>query len=799
MHIHRLIKVLHTLKMKTSLLDIALLLIFSLLPFWNIGFSGTWQAFDQGFPYFPFENLQDKLYLWNYPSESCGVSGLIFISGLPGIAINAGLAFLGLPPNIIQRLLLLFFTFLTGWSMYYLICTLFHFENEAIKRVAGITAGISYIINPFTTFWMTLGVYPIGTLFAVPLLLAFIHKGFETSKVRGSWVKYALLASFLTLFVGGNPELLLILSFLPVTYIISVIIIDLCSKLFQNLLNHLKFIGLFILVSLMLNAYWLIPTVYVVSQGYQLIPETHVQIERLESFANRPLPFIQILRLHIFRFQSDYPPYPLGLWITSLPIIALDLMLFCSSIIVLLLRPKDKFVTFFVIVTVLAIGLANGILPPLGSLYLWLVNNVPLFSILTDPNKFLYLAIIGYSTLIGIFASEIFKRLSTWKIMFIFEKANGSSVTLMPSSPKVMPKIFVCALIFLILVRSYPLLSGNLYGWLAPIDIPNYYLEARNWLKNEGSNFRVAKVPLPPPGLSPHYTWLPDGYSISISVLWSIVRFNVPVMDNNYQQIATVINSLILDNKTEYLGKAISLWNVKYVIVANDLVDASTRKRINIENINLILSRQRDLKPVKIFGELTFYENLAYSDDLIYGASTYLVLPKQTIWDKYLALCDKQDFHPAKFVLFSSDDVPTVLQNSSKIIEINDQVLNKWNIKDTDHELPIINYEKINPTKYIVHINTEEPFVLILSERYDHLWRAVINGTDRELPHFIANFYANGWFINNTGQYEVILEYSPQKNLDIGLLVSTLTVINSTGFLMVIFVKKYLRSFLHRH
>jgi hypothetical protein len=86
----------------------------------------------------------------------------------------------------------------------------------------------------------------------------------------------------------------------------------------------------------------------------------------------------------------------------------------------------------------------------------------------------------------------------------------------------------------------------------------------------------------------------------------------------------------------------------------------------------------------------------------------------------------------------------------------------------------LLTYEEINPTRYIIHVNTSEPFYLIFDESYSNSWVAYIG--EQQIPvHFIANGFANGWYINKTGTYTITLEFRPQKLFYIGSVISIIT------------------------
>lgn len=83
-------------------------------------------------------------------------------------------------------------------------------------------------------------------------------------------------------------------------------------------------------------------------------------------------------------------------------------------------------------------------------------------------------------------------------------------------------------------------------------------------------------------------------------------------------------------------------------------------------------------------------------------------------------------------------------------------------------------FTKENPTKYTVHVNASEPFFLIFSESYNANWAAYINGEEIK-DHFMANGYANAWYINKTGSFDITLEFWPQRLFSIGVAISLAT------------------------
>lgn len=103
-----------------------------------------------------------------------------------------------------------------------------------------------------------------------------------------------------------------------------------------------------------------------------------------------------------------------------------------------------------------------------------------------------------------------------------------------------------------------------------------------------------------------------------------------------------------------------------------------------------------------------------------------------------------------------------------------------------------IEMKKINSTKYRINVSgAATPFLLVFSELYDSNWKAYLEGYPiSDDKHFLLNGYANGWWINKTGDFDIILEFLPQRLLYWGSLVSIITIILTSGY----FALKYSRN-----
>jgi hypothetical protein len=85
----------------------------------------------------------------------------------------------------------------------------------------------------------------------------------------------------------------------------------------------------------------------------------------------------------------------------------------------------------------------------------------------------------------------------------------------------------------------------------------------------------------------------------------------------------------------------------------------------------------------------------------------------------------------------------------------------------------LLEYTKIDPTKYTAKINATKPFMLSFAESYDPLWVARVNGhKTRSIPLYSV---INGFWIEETGPLDITIEYEPQRWFYMGSAISVTT------------------------
>lgn len=89
-----------------------------------------------------------------------------------------------------------------------------------------------------------------------------------------------------------------------------------------------------------------------------------------------------------------------------------------------------------------------------------------------------------------------------------------------------------------------------------------------------------------------------------------------------------------------------------------------------------------------------------------------------------------------------------------------------------------VSFTKENPTAYSGKINLASPGFLIFNETFHPGWQLKLESPDGSKispsQKFLANLYANAWYIEETGDYNFKLEFAPEKNIRKGFMISVL-------------------------
>jgi hypothetical protein len=99
-----------------------------------------------------------------------------------------------------------------------------------------------------------------------------------------------------------------------------------------------------------------------------------------------------------------------------------------------------------------------------------------------------------------------------------------------------------------------------------------------------------------------------------------------------------------------------------------------------------------------------------------------------------------------------------------------------------DSPARVTSWNEVNATKYEVRVNAQSPFMLAFAEAYDPLWVAKVNGKEyRSLPLYSVT---NGFWMEDTGELDIIIEYKPQRWFYYGAGISVASLLSALGYVV---------------
>ena len=204
--------------------------------------------------------------------------------------------------------------------------------------------------------------------------------------------------------------------------------------------------------------------------------------------------------------------------------------------------------------------------------------------------------------------------------------------------------------------------------------------------------------------------------------------------------------------------------NIPVISIHSD-VDFIDNKRERIPRFGIALTRDNyDFGWKKYSGTFTPFpasgENYVAIKIIPFGDC------KGVVQRPYRRYCEDNSFNQ-RFLQDSS----TKIRN----LRVERQFLNQVFIREVEtipgkKISPKVDFEIISPARYKIRVsNAQNPFFLVLSTSFDPQWSAyftTLAGSNDPLltkNHLEVNGYANGWYIDRLGSYDMFLEYSPEK------------------------------------
>ena len=778
------------LKLRPKVIDVIVILIVGGVSFgWFRGDNMLWGA-DANFPLDVDKSLDRYSYIWNHKEALGGIDARKLPFLMPIGLLLKIYSFFNLPfsPLIFQRILIYLLLVGSGLSAYVLAST---FLDEKALRGRLIVA-LFYMLNFYNlvVIWSPLA-YIVFQYAFLPLIIALYIKGLSERKS----LKYATFVALIWSITAT-----------PGYMTTSIVIID-CAIIFLYLVFHiiitqkvadakhaLIFTFYLLITWGLLNMFWIMPAALFSSE--ELIRAETVT-NGIELYKLNSVPMLDAFRLTgYFGLRDSYKGSPYFPWHGVYETIPFLLLSFLTPILVwlaVLLKPKSKHVLFFSILSLLALLMVKGPYPPFGEFNLFIFSRFSLYTVFrSNYQRFMEYVVLGYSVLLGVAVDKLltikFKHSHTDMRRHLKHFSHVCS--------------FLVLVFLLCGVYMWPFWTGDLYSseGVIPskrIKIPPYYYEATKWLDEQPEDFNV--LPLPFGKVLSAYWW-ENGTQGYLGTNPFLLLSSKPTIVKDYNNELVAHSVSLIINQTLKNVKILNLLNVKYIIFHRDSAWAYIEGHDwwisgSPEQLQSVLSSQEGLYFEKTFGQLDLYRNEYWTSSRIYVASTAILIDGNLT--DMIKTVERNDFPLNEYIFFlrSQNDLQQLLSTQALIV---DSKLDNLGTLSPVKNKPIVIYEKIDPTKYIVHVNDSNfPFFLVLSETFHKDWIAYIEGKQIK-SHFTANGYANSWYINKTGSYDVILELRPQKLFYAGSAISLITFIFGVIYISKDYAKSLYQSLIKK-
>lgn len=511
-------------------------------------------------------------------------------------------------------------------QIYYLICMFigslsigFFFRGILLKsklkkytNIGLLLSGLIYISTLWTvwTFYQTMAPYVTNFGF-LPLLLLTIYRYVRESTAKnalwlfGASILFSAVSVIATLFIVDLAIIVVIITMFSIYY----------GKTRKVILKKIFKTGIIFLTT---QLFWLLPFIFYTFSTSQDIISSYVNRSITSSVIDLETGMqtaVNTARLYsriltdsngtslLFPAANDYLNYDFFKVIGLFPMILSLIGLIFSFI-----KKNWKFLIFFIIVLVcwFLIKVTN---PPLGSVFTFLQEHVPLFKqVLRWPSSKLsevYLTALTICSTWGlIYLAEFFSS--------FFSRKTAKTITLVLT--------FVVVIVPMIVYMNYTFL-GNLFPKSALVSIPQEYYDLSTYLEENDPNGRIYYAPPANQNYFREYTW---GFRGSQFISYIVPN---PVMDlssavgSAYGEMAMgqIFDAFKAGNVTDF-NTLLEQYDVKYLLVDKSLVTNGFTYNIDW---NLAETFWQDDQEVWSEGELTLYKvSTKASTNLVEGLLT---------------------------------------------------------------------------------------------------------------------------------------------------------------------------------
>jgi hypothetical protein len=573
--------------------------VLTVILLWDLLFSsGLLYSRDFIFPY-DLSTYTDSLSTWNDLQSQRNLeinkipifSLLVATSGIFG-------------SEAVVKMLLAAAVFLTSFMPFFSIFLLLRDRIKSISKLYLVCAipSILYLLNPWVVDKISNHIFMVFGMALTPLILItyakMLDKGANLSRI---FLSAILFSVFCMLTTHGIFYVAPILLFESIFYLIVVKHNDKKRVLFSSALFFAFFITL--------SSYWILPIAYesiATRSGIKPSYEFSImEVDRLSQL-NTPSNVFQMIGGGGWEPVLQFQDLNFSYIIFLIPIFSFTALLFF---------PRNVFVLFLGTLFVILFPIALGTNSPIP-IYDWLLP-LPVIGniawIYRDPSRIIQFLILIYSlllafTLYGFATGKGVNYLKKFgRVIFLQKERNRKNKN------NIIITIFGLLVLGVIISSPAALTFFNGAGnRLYATQVPSEFGKVAAFLDADKDNFRILWVPYRDYF---HYDWNDKGDDEVAGNVYSISSpkptygASTASGANSTNFMRYIYDELLLGYTTKEIGKLLSLYNVKYIIVFSGLQEPQD---IEVETILQVLSSQKDMKQVSQFGPFHIFENNDY-------------------------------------------------------------------------------------------------------------------------------------------------------------------------------------------
>ena len=515
-----------------------------------------------------------QLFVWN-PRFGTGAEYMTGPSALISNGLTAAVIALGGAERLAQQVDFVVWFLLPGLTMWWLLRQLLPDRRHWIVHLVAVNV---YMFNLFLEAMWAGNKAGLSAYAVLPLLLGILYRALETRR----WVTHAAafaLASILGSGASVNPQV-------TVVMVLAVLVFLVCYAVARSrgrraFLELAGFLALTMLLTVGCHAFWLMPQIVLardpvtVNSLRAFAKETHSWLSGVS--ASTSLYNVARMQGAWTWYQGWYEPYATYSQLFRENPAFISLSWGWLGLVAVGVAASRRWVDgFFILLAVVGVVFGMGLHSPMGPLYRWCIDHVPLFGLIRGPwYKFTLLTCLGYAYLMGRAAQVVLEwcraRVAApplWDRRWRWIAAG-------------LPATAIAGIVGLNMVYALPVTTGRMYPTAAErqklkpchVHVPDYVVEAGRWFDAQPAWFRVFYTPKHTNGISVyrwHFVGIPPVlYHTSTRPL----LFNTMPLafQESGNQLVTGLYQALYEGKTDRLGTLTRVLGARYLLQEDDL------------------------------------------------------------------------------------------------------------------------------------------------------------------------------------------------------------------------------------